>query len=105
MNKKNGTVSLVRADALVGSDGLRWPETFDGRTWAQEFIRHVQERPDITKDEGTMIGWFANAIMVGYDRAYQELSVSNERMVENESTGKHSANGRLCMLGHASSAK
>ena len=59
-------------DPLLGSDGLPWPQTFDGQTWAKEFIRHVHERPEIATDEGTMIAWFANAIMVGYDRARQE---------------------------------
>jgi hypothetical protein len=59
-------------DPLLGSDGLPWPQTFDGQTWAKEFIRHVQQRPEIATDEGTMIAWFANAIMVGYDRAKQE---------------------------------
>lgn len=72
MDKNDGAASLVRSDALLGSDGLPWPQTFDGQTWAKEFIRHVKDRPEIATDEGTMIGWFANAIMVGYDRAKQE---------------------------------
>jgi hypothetical protein len=59
-------------DPLLGSDGLPWPQTFDGQTWAREFVRHVKALPEIATDEATMIGWFANAIMVGYDRAKQE---------------------------------
>jgi hypothetical protein len=55
-------------DPLLGSDGLPWPQTFDGQTWAREFVRHVKALPEIATDEATMIGWFANAIMVGYDR-------------------------------------
>jgi hypothetical protein len=59
-------------DGLLGHDGLPWPMTFDGQIWAKEFIQHVKDHPEIVTDEGTMIGWFANAIMVGYDRAKQE---------------------------------
>jgi hypothetical protein len=44
--------------------------------WAEEWVRIARE---ITKanddreviDEGWMIGWFANAIMVGYDAGYK----------------------------------
>ena len=59
-------------DAVLGNDSLPWPHTFDGQAWAKEFIRHVKTSPEIATDEGTMIAWFANAIMVGYDRAKQE---------------------------------
>jgi len=38
-------------------------QTMDAQEWAKEFIRIA---PDAT-DEGSMIGWFANAIMTGYD--------------------------------------
>ena len=62
----------VPESSMVGSDGIPWPMTFDAQTWAKEFIRHVQERPEIASDEGTMIAWFANAIMVGYDRGKME---------------------------------
>lgn len=72
--------AAVPCISLLGSDGLPWPQTFDGQTWAKEFILHVQERPEIATDEGTMIGWFANAIMVGYDRAKQEPNRFNNRI-------------------------
>jgi hypothetical protein len=39
----------------------------DAQRWAQEFVRMVTANPAIPTDEGTMIGWFANAIMAGYD--------------------------------------
>lgn len=38
----------------------------DARVWASEFVRHF---PTGTVDEGTLIGWFANAIMTGFDNA------------------------------------
>lgn len=42
-------------------------QSFDARVWAKAFVKHVAEKPDIATDEETMIGWFANAIMRGYD--------------------------------------
>ena len=43
--------------------------TFDAREWAAEYLRIF---PDGCADEGTMLGWFANAIMTGYDKAKAE---------------------------------
>jgi len=42
--------------------------------WAHEFVKVAEIRPDIPHDEGTMVCWFANAIMAGYDEG-----VKNER--------------------------
>jgi hypothetical protein len=39
----------------------------DAVKWAQKFVMVAELRPDIPCDEGTMIGWFANAIEAGYD--------------------------------------
>jgi hypothetical protein len=39
----------------------------DAQVWARKFIETQRVAPDIATDEGTMIGWFANAIMSGYD--------------------------------------
>ena len=41
----------------------------DAKVWAEEFVKVVNLKPTIATDEGTMIGWFANAIMAGYDFA------------------------------------
>jgi hypothetical protein len=41
----------------------------NARVWAEEFVRAVNKNPSITTDVETMIGWFANAIMTGYDNA------------------------------------
>lgn len=40
-------------------------DEFDASVWAVEFCKLFG---DESPDEGTMIGWFANAIMAGYDR-------------------------------------
>lgn len=47
----------------------RFPQSMDAQLWAQKWMETIQEHPDIPNDEGTMIGWFANAIMAGYDAA------------------------------------
>lgn len=45
-----------------------WPlPSFDARDWAEAFVKTVKEHPEIASDEGAMIGWFANALMRGYD--------------------------------------
>lgn len=49
--------------------GRRWPHTDDARTWADRWIEAVGKNPAIATDRGTMIGWFANAIMAGHDVA------------------------------------
>jgi len=49
---------------------------FDAQKWVDEWMRTIKEYPSIPTDEGTMLGWFANAIMAGYDRA---LSDKGER--------------------------
>jgi hypothetical protein len=51
-------------------------DTTDAMVWAQEFCRIFSGRPvwsealgtpasDLVVDEGTMVGWFANAMAVG----------------------------------------
>lgn len=48
-----------KLNALVG-------ET-DARVWADAFCELMDEKPAIAKDPETMLGWFANAIMSGWD--------------------------------------
>ena len=60
---------------------------FSAKVWAEEFVRSVKIKPEIATDEGTMLGWFANAIMAGYDKANQEKSGSIEKVgVEDKRT-------------------
>ena len=42
-------------------------ESFDSRAWAAAFVATVKAHPAIATDEATMTGWFANALMRGYD--------------------------------------
>lgn len=42
-------------------------QSFDARVWARAFLDTVREHPEVPTDEQTMLGWFANALMRGYD--------------------------------------
>lgn len=46
-----------------------WPHTVDAKVWADEWAKTLAEHPGIATDKAAMIGWFANAIMAGYDYA------------------------------------
>ena len=48
-----------------------WPHTMDAQAWAAEWMKTIAEHPTLPSDEGAMLGWFANAIMAGYDTAQQ----------------------------------
>jgi hypothetical protein len=52
-------------------------DSTDCKIWAKEFIDRVKENPDIATDESTMMGWFANAIMAGYDTARRKYEMAN----------------------------
>lgn len=52
---------------------------FDATVWAKEFIKCFQENPAIATDVETMTSWFANAIMVGYDKKQSELGHEKEK--------------------------
>lgn len=54
--------------------------TMDARVWTQCWLETIKNYPDIPEDEGTMVGWFANAIMAGYDRAFIELNEENNKL-------------------------
>lgn len=45
-------------------------KTMDAKIWTEEFIKIYPNGPDFD----TMIAWFANAIMTGYDHAYWKYS-------------------------------
>lgn len=46
-------------------------QSFDAQKWAKAFMeRFGENRGEI--DEAVMIGWFANAIMRGYDEAQSQ---------------------------------
>lgn len=40
---------------------------FDAKVWVAAWEQTLKLNPNIPNDPGTMLGWFANAIMAGYD--------------------------------------
>jgi hypothetical protein len=66
------------------------PQSIDAKVWAKEFMRLYDNNklrpinaPDWV-DEGLMIGWFANAIMAGYDGRKHEQAINKTRLSEGE---------------------
>lgn len=51
----------------------RWPHTMDAKLWADEFVKL-----NPGADHDLMLGWFANAIMAGYDTAQHRASRSEK---------------------------
>ena len=60
----------------TGHDGLSWPDTLDAKIWADEFCKRYS-----ASDHGTMIAWFANAIMRGYDSRHVQSHAQDGEVV------------------------
>ena len=52
----------------------KWPHTMDAQTWTKEWMKCVTKDPSIATCKATMLTWFANAIMAGYDRGALDAS-------------------------------
>ena len=50
-------------------------DCFDAKIWAKEFCKL-----NTASDERTMVSWFANAIMAGYDYAKREIKSNTEQL-------------------------
>jgi len=48
----------------------------DALVWAEEFMKTLREH-NLEPSEDLMLGWFANAIMTGYDSARQKYEMVN----------------------------
>jgi len=74
-----GMLALAKAVAEQ-----KWPHTMNAQVWAREFNKTFAELHEGCElDEGWLIGWFANAIMAGYDTAQARLaSVSQNGVPE-----------------------
>jgi hypothetical protein len=60
-------------------------QSVDATIWAAEFVKRAKADATFATDEGTMLAWFANAIMRGYDAAAAATrSSSGERFGEDE---------------------
>lgn len=58
----------------------KFPHTMDAKVWAEEFMKLVPLYSRAGLDEGDLIGWFANAIMAGYDMAQSRLRTEEQRI-------------------------
>ena len=47
-------------------------QEFDAQVWVKEWMKTIKKNPEMPYDEGFMLGWFAGAIMAGYDHARWE---------------------------------
>lgn len=45
--------------------------TIDASVWADEWLRVIAMHPEIPTDRDAMIGWFSNALVVGYDEGWR----------------------------------
>jgi len=45
------------------------PQSFDARDWVNEWRETLRSAPTMSWDDGTMLSWFSNAIMCGFDEA------------------------------------
>jgi hypothetical protein len=62
--------------AQIGVAEQTWPHTIDAGAWADQWLKITANKPrEAFNDRGWILGWFANAIMAGYDTA-------NFRMVQ-----------------------
>ena len=62
--------SLMKSPSLKGDVITRCG--MDALAWTKMWMQTIEKVPEIPTDEGTMIGWFANAIMAGYDARARE---------------------------------
>lgn len=80
MKKKKRNELPGMLGVVEGVRKQQFPHTLDAMKWAEEFsklgFRVWQEPGGIVEDQiGLMVGWFANAIMAGYDTAIMRMSV------------------------------
>lgn len=65
---------------------LKFTQSFEATPWAREFVRCVKRNPKIATDVDCMRGWFANAIMRGYDE--RERQAARRRISRSGGTPK-----------------
>ena len=48
---------------------ITFQDSIDARVWVEKWLVALASNPDLPRDPDTMTGWFANAIMAGYEHA------------------------------------
>ena len=68
------------------------PHSFDAQDWAEEFCEIVHNHPNVPYDKETMMGWFANALMRGWDeKSWKQYKEDENRWIyilSNRQTGE-----------------
>lgn len=68
------------------TDNLDLVGEIDATVWTKKWLETIAEHPGIPTDEGSMIAWFANAIMSGYEAGRKfERERSKEELVKSRS--------------------
>ena len=71
-----------------------WPlPSFDAKDWAKEFCR-IARIKGLDIDEGWMIGWFANALMRGFDEGVSRVLRPGDFLAQFSDTGTAGKNDR-----------
>lgn len=52
---------------------MSFTQSMRADVWAKAFLDVYKNNPSIASDETAMMGWFANAIMCGYDKACSNI--------------------------------
>lgn len=65
-------------------DEKPFPNTIDARTWTKNWLETIKLHPLVPFDEGTMICWFANAIMSGWDEANRRRDIADSSDLQPE---------------------
>jgi hypothetical protein len=66
---------------MPGNDAVKLHETTDAHVWAEEFCRVFGERVPALKGKRDWVqGWFANAIMAGYDAGRRDAEKELDRL-------------------------
>jgi flagellar biosynthesis/type III secretory pathway protein FliH len=68
-------------------DRSDWPlPSFDARDWAKSFMDTYEKAGDDFFTEDVMVGWFANALMRGYDEGFSRANKENKIHLEKMGT-------------------
>lgn len=50
---------------------IDWSQKPDAKLWTQVWLETIKKHPSVPTDPDSMFGWFANAIMCGWDSGYK----------------------------------
>lgn len=54
----------------MSEQNATWTHNADAQVWVKEWLETISAHPEIPNDPSAMLGWFANAIMCGFDCGY-----------------------------------